>query len=875
MSHGISQASFGSPLLLEDRAILPAAFLEQVEFLRWDASRKMRSDKKVELGQFLTSMPVAQFMASMVLASTPAIHILDAGAGVGTLFAALVAELCQRPIRPQVVTVTAYEIDESLVEYLHYTMDLCRKECSKAGIQFVGKVIGGDFIENAVDLLTKPLFLTQPSQQYNCTILNPPYLKIRSDSRTRLLLRRVGAEVSNLYTGFLATAMQLLKPGGEMVAITPRSFCNGPYFKQFRQSFLRSMGLRRLHLFESRQQAFQDDAVLQENVILHAIKNDGDKSTNKNNHYEKSTVTITSSAGPDDDMICVRDVPHDQVVHAGDPQSFIHIVADDLGQDIADSMSAFRASLNDLGLSVSTGPVVDFRAQQFLRIEAEPGTVPLIYPTHFDRRYVTWPKPEGRKPNAIMVAEQTEPMLLPNEHYVLVKRFSSKEEKKRIVAAVYDANRIASDCVTFENHLNYFHQSGGGLSLTLAKGLAAFLNWSLVDAHFRQFNGHTQVNATDLRSMKYPTRAQLKALGAKVGASFPDQQELDGLVEKELLSMSGMQDGAGSGGGGSNGANRGNGDHNVTLIRQRIAEALEVLKALGLPRGQQNERSALTLLALLNLRPETSWSEASNPLLGITPMMEFFAAHYGKNYKPNTRETVRRQTVHQFLDAGLLVENPDKKRPPNSPDYVYQIDGTALELLRTFGTAEWEQNLRAYLASVETLVKHYAQEREMARIPIAISSGVTITLSPGGQNVLVEQIITEFAPRFTPGGKLLYVGDTDKKFAYFNVEGLAELGVRIDEHGKMPDVIIHHTEKNWLVLVEAVTSHGPVNPKRKGELEELFNNSRAGLVLVTAFLSRKVMVEYLNEISWETEVWVAEAPSHIIHFNGERFLGPY
>jgi hypothetical protein len=284
----------------------------------------------------------------------------------------------------------------------------------------------------------------------------------------------------------------------------------------------------------------------------------------------------------------------------------------------------------------------------------------------------------------------------------------------------------------------------------------------------------------------------------------------------------------------------------------------------------------LTLLALLNLTPETPWSAASDPLRGITPMMEFFAERYGKLYKPNTRETVRRQTVHQFLDAGLIVANPDNmERPINSPKAVYQIDQATLELLRTYGTEQWDQHLRTYLASAETLQQKYSKAREMQRIPVTLNSGVSFKLSPGGQNVLVKQIIDEFAERFTPGGEVLYIGDTDEKFAFFAEERLGALGVTIDSHGKMPDVIIYHIAKQWLVLIEAVTSHGPIDPKRRLELKQLFGTAQVGLVYVTTFLTRAAMREYLADISWETEVWVAEAPSHLIHFNGKRFLGPY
>ena len=276
------------------------------------------------------------------------------------------------------------------------------------------------------------------------------------------------------------------------------------------------------------------------------------------------------------------------------------------------------------------------------------------------------------------------------------------------------------------------------------------------------------------------------------------------------------------------------------LVKTRTDESLHILEALGFPRTQLNERSALTLLALLGLKPEMPWSEAGEPLRGITPMMDFFRDHYGKAYQPNTRETVRRQTVHQFLEAGLVVPNPDKpERAVNSPKAVYQIEPSALKLLRAFGSASWKDDLATYLSSITTLRKKYVQEREMLRLPVTIAPGIEITLSPGGQNVLVKEIINQFAPLFASPGKLLYVGDTAEKFAYFDKEGLAELGVTIEQHGKMPDVIVYHTEKNWLILIEAVTSHGPINPKRRDELTHRFAHSRIGLVFVTAFLTRK------------------------------------
>ncbi len=301
-----------------------------------------------------------------------------------------------------------------------------------------------------------------------------------------------------------------------------------------------------------------------------------------------------------------------------------------------------------------------------------------------------------------------------------------------------------------------------------------------------------------------------------------------------------------------------------------------MLIQLGLPRAQQNERSALTLLALAGLTPSMSWDQATGDRIGVTPIMEFAALHYGKTYAPNTRETIRRQTIHQFVQAGLIALNPDDpNRPVNSPRTVYQLRSQVVNLLREYGQEGWDAALTAHLSTAGTLQARYAYDREMARLPVRIAEGVEITLSPGGQNVLIKQVIEEFAPRFTPGGRLLYVGDADAKSGYSDDLALSGLGIVLDGHGKMPDVILHDAERNWLVLVEAVTSHGPVDPKRHEELRHLFSGSRAGLVFVTAFLTRAAFRIYAADVAWETEVWISEAPSHLIHFNGERFLGPY
>jgi len=309
---------------------------------------------------------------------------------------------------------------------------------------------------------------------------------------------------------------------------------------------------------------------------------------------------------------------------------------------------------------------------------------------------------------------------------------------------------------------------------------------------------------------------------------------------------------------------------------KHIIEAQEILDALGVPPAQKNERSALCLLALLDLTPRKRWPQSENPLMGITPIIDWVRRHYQKEYAPNTREKIRRQTMHQFVDAGIALYNPDNPiRPVNSPKAVYQIEPATLRLLKNFGTSDWQDKLSEYLAQRESLTKKYARERDQKLIPVKIEQGRQITLSPGEHSELIRSIVEDFGPRFASGSILIYVGDTGDKWSYFNVNLLSDLGVEIDSHGKMPDVVFYDKKRNWLLLVESVTSHGPVDGKRHAELAQLFSGASAGLVYVTAFPTRAVMARFLSEIAWETEVWIAETPSHVIHFNGERFLGPY
>ncbi len=304
--------------------------------------------------------------------------------------------------------------------------------------------------------------------------------------------------------------------------------------------------------------------------------------------------------------------------------------------------------------------------------------------------------------------------------------------------------------------------------------------------------------------------------------------------------------------------------------------ASELLRALGFDQERQNNRSALVLLALLHLAPRDDWSDASNPLMRTVEIMAWIRDKFGLDYKPNTRETVRRQTLHQFVQGHLVVENSDQPdRPINSPKWCYQVTDEALRLAKLTGTQDFDEALADYLQLRPGLAATYRREREMHQVPVRLPDGDEIALSAGGQNDLLKAMIEEFCPRFTPGGEVLYVGDAGSKWLIFDERRLAALGVWVDSHGKMPDMVVYVADRNRLVLMEAASSHGPVDHKRYLELRDLFGVSSAGLVFVSCFPDQATARKHLTSIAWETEVWTADHPTHMIHFDGEIFLGPY
>jgi len=497
--------------------------LSRTDGRRRDAIPKLSASTKGDLGQFMTPAPIAEFMASLFPVSPLAeIRLLDPGAGVGSLLAAFVARVCRRPSKVRRISIAAYEIDGNLCRLLRETLADCRASAAEREVAVDWEVRSVDFVSEGAGLIDGNLF--ESGESFTHVITNPPYRKVATDSAHRLALRRVGIEVTNLYSAFVALAVRLLEPRGELVAITPRSFCNGPYFQPFRNLLLSRCSLRRVHLFQSRDAAFRDDSVLQENIIYAGSRSP-----------QHATVRISSSFGPSFSRTVSRMVPFSQVVRPDDPNVVIHLPASTEDDEAVRGLQCLSHAIQDLGIEVSTGPVVDFRLRGYLRSDPAPMTAPLLYPAHFRGGELRWPKLDGRKPNAIDVTPETRKWLMPIGYYTVTRRFSSKEEKRRIVASVLDPRDLDTELVGFENHLNVFHQNGRGLDPLLARGLSGFLNSTIVDRLFRVFNGHTQVNASDLRSLRYPSVRDLKTLGSRLTGVRLSQEELDDLVTAVLL----------------------------------------------------------------------------------------------------------------------------------------------------------------------------------------------------------------------------------------------------------------------------------------------------------------------------------------------------
>lgn len=302
----------------------------------------------------------------------------------------------------------------------------------------------------------------------------------------------------------------------------------------------------------------------------------------------------------------------------------------------------------------------------------------------------------------------------------------------------------------------------------------------------------------------------------------------------------------------------------------KISETREFLKNIGMPKQQQADICCYVILAMAGIKPEMPWNEATNEWIRIHDIIQFANTYYGTSYAENSRETFRKQALHRFRKAALVEDNG---KATNSPNYRYRLTDETLQLIRNLDTNEWNKHLKLFLTYHEKLVDIYASKKKMTMMPVKIN-GDDFSFSAGKHNELQKAIIEDFAPRFAPNAECLYVGDTIEKDLVKNIEKLSELGFEITLHDKMPDVVLYREDKNWIYFVESVTSVGPMEPKRILEIEELTKNVSAGKIYVTAFLDFKTYKKFAEELAWETEVWIAEMPEHMIHLNGDKFMGP-
>ena len=812
-------------------------------------------------GQYLTPPTIARNMAKKLGEIQSGSVLLEPAVGSGVLVCAVIERLISENQSIE-ITADVYEIDPELCEITKLVFAKAGEKAAKNGISFYWHVFQEDFILSCLPETQPSLFSNKQNRRtfYDYILSNPPYFKLNSeDERVKAVSGKIKGH-TNIYTIFMALSTKMLTEQGRACFIVPRSFCSGVYFSDFRREFLRDATPLSVHLFQARGDVFKRDEVLQENLIFTFKKS----SQSKSQPYWTGFVDISTSKN--DVQLqgeqFTRRVSFKYFLNHRSKHLIFRLPTGVFDEQILDTVDRWEGSFEKYGLQVSTGPVVPFRAKELLRDDIANGNLPLLWMQNVKPYQVQWPLENLKKPQAISKDEVS--LLVPKSNYVLLRRFSAKEDRRRLIAAPFISEEFPASHVGFENHLNFIYRKNGTLQIPEIFGLSALLNSALIDRYFRIINGNTQVNATELRALPFPPMEVIKQIGEKVQRiQNPNSEKVDSVVYSMLWETKYL-------------------DEHIPMIQEtritmgKIELTQEILEALGLPSAQQNEISALTLLVLAQLSEETPWNNATPQSLRVHDILLDIRARYGREYAENTRETIRRQVLHQFEQAGIVIRNPDDPTlATNSPKTHYALTEPVVSALQAFGTSEWENKRENFLRKRGALLEVYQKIRDQHKVPLQVAEGKVYKLSPGKHNKLQAAIVEEFGPRFAPGSKLLYLGDAARKTLILEEKILSSLGVQVFDHGKLPDVVLYDETRNWFFLIEAVTSHGPVSPKRYLELEEMFKNCSADRIYVTAFPDFTTFKRFVNEIAWETEVWIAELPSHLIHFNGDKFLGPH
>jgi adenine-specific DNA-methyltransferase len=693
-------------------------------------------------GQYFTPPIVARYIAYLAGTVSDQVRVLDPGAGTGILTAAI----CEAAFKQGIsgLSIVAYELDPVLYTLCSFTLTYTRDWLRERGIALAFEVRQQDFVQAMAEQLTQTTLWSnspQPQHPFDLAILNPPYFKVNQKDTRAQSVKDIVHGRTNMYTMFMSLAASSLRVGGRFVSITPRSFTSGVYFKHFRHQFFSMITPDVIHLFDSRKSTFEEANVLQENIILAGTR----KSIAS---VDSPTITISQSRGLEDlTYPLTREMRRNLIIDQKEKDPILHLPTSDLDTHLLQTFRGWKNTLATHGLEISTGPVVPFRSTEMLTSteQVKQGVaVPLLWLQHVHRMDIQWPLQDFDKPQGIL--RQAGPKLLvKNATQIVIRRFSAKEELRRITAAVLQEGTFGSEYIGLENHLNYLYRLNGILSYEEAVGLAVFLNSSLVDRYFRIANGNTQVNATELRKLPLPDWQQLVAIGKQVVSQHLEhdfdatEHIIMDILRKDLIL--GDEEN----------------DLQLPIFRDsriqmgKIQEAQRILRELGFPPAQQNEISALTLLALCNLSEESEWSTVAQRPITIHNMMGFMKDHYGRTYAENTREVVRRQVIHQFEQARLIDRNPDEpSRPTNSPNTSYAITEEALHVLAQYGTEEWEKAVTSFLEQHGALWEHYQRSRHAMALPLKLADGKQVYLTPGKHNELQVAVIEQFGPRYAP-----------------------------------------------------------------------------------------------------------------------------
>ncbi len=653
-------SSPGSPLSRSEISPIEAAYRTRLTAYA-NVSEKRRS----ELGQYFTPPHIARLMAAKFQPTTEAVRLLDCGAGLGVLTAAFVQEALQWRLAPKAIDVVLFEIESSFVPFLEDTLLACARACELRGVPFTWRIDSRDFIEAVVTTIAadKPCSTDALGSFTHC-ILNPPYSKLGSDSRQGLRLRELGVKTSNLYAAFIWLAVRLLGKEGEFCSLSPRSFCNGPHFAQFRDMLSRETAIEDIHTFDSRYAAFREDNVCQELIVLHA----------RRSHRPPLEFNLTSNTGdPEDDVLNWRKLPYHRLFSLNDSHPVVQLPMSLQDEVIMEELERLPCSLDDLGLAVSTGAVLEHRVKDALLSEFAEGAAPMIYSHHLRNGRVVWPGERGRRPSAIFRTQEIERLLIPSGCYVLVKRFSAREQRRRVMAFVLDSSKTAipATVVGINNQLNYFHRCGKSLDPKLAAGMAMFLNSTITDRVFRIFNGTTQVNAADLRRLRYPSPETLRRIGSQLGTGIPSQTSMDRIVNDSLDLRF---------------ATRG-----ALAAQALIDHARFVLGAIGISKDSSNERCALALLACLGVIPGNPWTIARPSRLTIETIIEFCSKHFGRSYHAASKRSLQSQLIDPLTEKGVLQElSTSTSHAGGARAWICRAPERLITLLRLYGSRDYD-----------------------------------------------------------------------------------------------------------------------------------------------------------------------------------------